>query len=80
MIEPHFVIYENMIYAAKKLTVLDIAIDDLKARAVIKYKGMFARDAAIIEDYLIVFCTADRDGTVSGQVVFPRASGRFGDV
>src|SRR5687767_10711436 len=49
ILELCYAVYKNVIYAAKKLAILDITVDDLKVGALAVNERMLARDAAIVQ-------------------------------
>lgn len=70
---------KDVIYAAKQLAILNIAVDHLEARTIGHDERVFSRHTAVIEDDIVLLRPADRDGLTVNEIRGPYSPGWFSD-
>ena len=79
VLELHFSINENMIHASIQLAAFDKAIDYFEITVFRKYKSVLSRDAAVIQNDVILLSPANGEGRSQIDLRVKGSAGWFSD-
>lgn len=73
-------VHEYVIYAADKLAILNIPVDNLKTDGVGCDASVLPRNPSVVKNYVVFFCPANRKAAAGDQIQFPLRTCRVGDL